>query len=653
MLSFPQDRPGVEASPPSSLSLLLLVEKVPAVLWTTNADLRLTSLAGAGLARMNVHSEDYVGLPLSDFLRYNDLNSPFAAHQRALRGEPSTFDFEIMGRELEAHVEPIRGPKGDILGVIGVALDNTERRVAERALRLSEQSYRSLIEEAPYGICRVTISGELLQVNRAFAEMLAYESEQELLLHNIRSDIFVEPDRYDRFLAQLQNGSPCQGFECMWKVQQGKTILVSLGGRAVRDDSGEICYLEMLAENITERKQLEEQLREGQKMHAIGQLAGGVAHDFNNLLTVVKGQVEMILLRLRDGDPLRYQLEEVAKAADRASVLTRQLLAFSRRQVLDSKVLDLNAVIAAVTQMLARLIGENIELTFVPGSELGHVNADPGQIERVLMNLVVNSRDAMPQGGQLTIETHNAQFDAAYACRHAIVKPGDYVALIVSDTGHGMDAETQSHMFEPFFTTKSPGEGTGLGLSMVYGVVKQSGGYICAYSEPGRGATFKIYLPRVNDPVTEDTRTPPAFSSGGNETILLAEDEENVRQLVASFLGSMGYRVLLASDGESARQAAHSHTGEIDLLLTDIVMPKGGGRELAEDLRKTFPYLKVLFTSGYAGDAVVRHGILESGSAFVPKPFSVQFLARKIREILDGPSIQPAGNPTDSPFTMS
>lgn len=644
MESPPQRRPDEDASPSSSLSMLLLVEKVPAVLWTTNMDLRLTSLAGAGLARMNVCPEDYVGVPLADFLRTNESNrSPFVAHRRALEGRPSAFDVEMMGRELEAHVEPIRGPRGDIVGVIGVALDNTERRAAERALRLSEESYRSLIEGAPYGICRVTVSGELLQVNPAMAEMLAYESEQELLLRNIRSDIFDEPEGYDRFLAQLRDGSPCQGFECTWRRPQGKTIVVNLGGRALRDNTGEICYLELLAENITERRQLEDQLRQAQKMQAIGQLAGGVAHDFNNLLTVVKGQVETILLEIGDRGPLRHRLEEVAKAADRASTLTRQLLAFSRQQVLESRVLDLNAVIAAVSQMLARLIGENIELTFVPGSDLGCVNADPNQIEGVLMNLVVNARDAMPEGGQLTIETHNIHLDTTYTCRHAIVKPGDYVALIVSDTGHGIDNETQGHIFEPFFTTKKPGEGTGLGLSMVYGVVKQSGGYVWAYSEPGRGATFKIYLPRVNDPVEATTPAPLTFSPGGNETILFAEDEDSVRHLISGFLGNMGYRVLQASNSQSARQIAHSQQGEIDLLLSDVVMPGSDGRELAEELRKTFPRLKVIFTSGYPGDAVVRHGILESGSAFVQKPFSMQFLAKKIREILDGPSI-PAGS---------
>jgi len=439
MGAFSEDAPEAKASL-SSPSLLLLVEKIPAVLWTTNPDLRLTSLAGAGLAAMNIRPEDYIGVCLNDFLPCHEPDAPpLVTHQQALRGEAFTFDMEMAGREFQAHVEPLRGLKGDIVGVIGVALDNTERRVAERALRLSEESYRSLIEGAPHGICLTTASGEFLQVNRAMAEMLGYESEQELLVRSIRRDIFVEPDQSDRFHVQLQDENHCQGFECAWRPQQGKTIVVSLGGRSVRDVTGEISYLEIVAENVTERKQLEDQLRQAQKMQAIGQLAGGVAHDFNNLLTVIKGQVEMVMAEMVPGDPLRSRLKEVELAADRAATLTGQLLAFSRRQVLQSKVLDLNAIISGMTQLLARLIGENIHLTFAPGADLGTVNADPGQIEQVLMNLVVNARDAMPDGGRLQIETHNADLDVNHAGQHAVVEAGQYVELVVSDYGawHG------------------------------------------------------------------------------------------------------------------------------------------------------------------------------------------------------------------------
>ncbi len=636
---FSQDGPHSRVSLSSS-SLLLLVEKIPAVLWTTDAELCLTSVAGAGLAAVNVRPEDYLGVSLIDFSAHLGPDAtPLIAHRQALRGKGSTFDIEILGHDLQAHVEPLRGPEGNIIGVIGVALDNTERRVAQTALRLSEQSYRSLIEGAPYGICRATVDGQLLQVNRAMAEMLGYESETELLLQSLRTEIFNQPVNYDEFLAQLRGRGSCQGFECTWRCQGGMSILMRLGGWSVLDGTGEISYLEIIAENVTERKQLENQLRQAQKMQAIGQLAGGVAHDFNNLLTVVEGHVEMMLSEVPPSGTLRHRLEEIEKAADLASTLTRRLLAFSRMQVLQSKVLDLNVVIAGMSQMLGRLIGENIEMTFLPGADLGRVKADPSQIEQVLMNLVVNARDAMPGGGRLTIETHNAQLDATYSRQQAIVERGDYVLLVVSDTGRGMDGETQARVFEPFFTTKQPGQGTGLGLSMVYGVVKQSGGYIWVYSEPGRGAAFKIYLPRVTDPADETAAVVSVSSPRGKETILFAEDEESVREIVSGFLESKGYQVLAADDGISAKQIAKSHKGEIDLLLTDVVMPKKGGRELAEDLRRILPHLKVLFISGYTGDFVVRNAILESGAAFVQKPFSMQYLANKIREVLDGPSV--------------
>ena len=640
---FSQDRPDSKASLSSS-SVLLLVEKIPAVLWTTSTDLRLTSVAGAGLAAMNVRPEDYLGVSLIDFsAQLGPDPTPLVAHRKALRGKASTFDIEMMGRDLKAQVEPLRGPEGDIIGVIGVALDNTERRVAERALQLSEQSYRSLIEGAPYGICRSTVSGQLLQVNRAMAEMLRYESEPELLLQSLRTEIFNQPINYDEFLAQLRDRGSYQGFECTWRCQDRKTILVRLGGWSVLDETGEISYLEVFAENVTERKQLENQLRQAQKLQAIGQLAGGVAHDFNNLLTVVEGQVEMMLSEVPLSGGLRHRLEAVEKAAHLASTLTRRLLAFSRLQVLQSKVLDLNVVIAGMSQMLARLIGENIEMTFLPGADLGRVKADPSQIEQVLMNLVVNARDAMPEGGRLTIETHNAHLDATYP-QQAIVERGDYVLLVVSDTGRGMDGETQARIFEPFFSTKQPGQGTGLGLSMVYGVVKQSGGYIWVYSEPAKGATFKIYLPRVTDCVDETATVVSVSSPRGKETILFAEDEESVREIVSSFLESKGYQVLTAADGVAARQIAESHKGEIDLLLTDVVMPKKGGHELAEDLRRTLPHLKVLFISGYTGDFVVRNAIVESGAAFVQKPFSMQSLAKKVREVIDGSSVAASPN---------
>jgi CheY-like chemotaxis protein len=376
-------------------------------------------------------------------------------------------------------------------------------------------------------------------------------------------------------------------------------------------------------------------------MQAIGQLAGGVAHDFNNLLTVVKGHIELILNTMQLSDPLFPRLDQVQKAANRASSLTRQLLAFSRQQVLQPQILDLNGIVSGMIQMLSRIIGENIELVFRPGGILGRVKADAGQLEQTLLNLVVNARDAMPNGGQLTIETENVELDESYSQLHSIAKPGAYVMLAVSDTGCGMDASTQARIFEPFFTTKEPGKGTGLGLATVYGVVKQSDGYIWVYSEPGQGTTFKIYLPLAADVVeTPKAQAATPAPVRGSETILLVEDEESVRNLVADFLKTTGHTVLEACDGEEAIRLASAQTHKIDLLISDVVMPKLNGRELWNSLRKRLPTLKVLFISGYTDDSVVRHGVIDGDVAFLQKPFTMRSLAAKIREVLDADEVK-------------
>ena len=405
--------------------------------------------------------------------------------------------------------------------------------------------------------------------------------------------------------------------------------LVSAVKRALRE-----------AEERAERKKLEEQLRQAQKMEAIGQLTGGIAHDFNNMLTVIIGYSELMLQRLKADDPLRSEVEQVKEAGVRASLLTRQLLAFSRKQVLQPRVLDLNAVLTNMDRMLQRLIGEDIDLVTVPAPGLGGVLADPGQIEQGIMNLVVNARDAMPQGGKLTIETANVELDEAYARQHGPVQPGPYVMLAVSDTGCGMDAETQARIFEPFFTTKEVGKGTGLGLSTVYGIVKQSSGDIWVYSEPGRGTTFKIYLPWVEGAVdTVEPGVAPARDVRGSETILLVEDDVGIRRLVRQVLAERGYWVLEAIHGTHAIQISEQHTVPIHLLVTDVVMPGMSGRELAEHLKPSRPNMKVLFMSGYTDKAIVHHGELDPGTAFLQKPFTPDALARKVREVLDAPRL--------------
>jgi two-component system cell cycle sensor histidine kinase/response regulator CckA len=491
----------------------VMIENMPAVLWTTDKELRFTSSVGAGLRALGLRTNETVGKSLFEYFRTEDPEfAPIAAHRQALAGEPITYEMEWQKRIFESHVQPLRSSEGEITGVVGVALD------------------------------------------------------------------------------------------------------------------------------ITDRQHLLDQLRQSQKMQAVGELAGGVAHDFNNLLMVVKGHAEMLLDRLPETSSIRHSIEQMQSASERAAGLTRQLLAFSRKQVLQPRVLDLNEVVAGMIQMVSRLIGANIELSFLPALNLGRVKADPSQVEQVVLNLVVNARDAMPDGGRLTIETSNIDLDRSYAAQHpGGLEPGPYIMLTVTDNGCGMDAETQARIFEPFFTTKAQGKGTGLGLATVYGVVKQTGGFIWVYSEVGHGTTFKIHLPRVaakvEQPFADQLQSGPV---PGTETILFVEDEESVRELVRDYLGTIGYRVLEAGDGVQALAVAAAHKGPIHMLITDVVMPRLSGRELATRLAVERGDLKVLFISGYTDDSVFRHGVLEGGVAFLQKPFNLKTLAQKIREVLEG-----------------
>ena len=387
---------------------------------------------------------------------------------------------------------------------------------------------------------------------------------------------------------------------------------------------------------MTERKRLEDHLRQSQKMEAIGRLAGGVAHDFNNLLTVISGRAQIERARPELSEPSRRNVDLIAEAASRASTLTKQLLAFSRKQVLQPRVLDVDIVVAGMEPLLRRLIGEDIDLVTATEPGLGRVRADPGQLEQVVLNLAVNARDAMPRGGRLTVETANVELDEAYARQQADVHSGPYVLLAVSDTGVGMDAETQAHLFEPFFTTKGVGEGTGLGLATVYGIVKQSGGHIAAYSEPGRGTTIKIYLPRV-EAASElrEAEPEPVVLRRGSETVLLVEDDEAVRELTCEVLEMHGYTVLAVADAGEAPRVLEGASRPIHLLVTDVVMPRLSGRELTERLRSLRPGLRVLYISGYADTAIVHHGVLDPGTPFLQKPFTPDTLLRSVRKVLD------------------
>ncbi len=430
----------------------------------------------------------------------------------------------------------------------------------------------------------------------------------------------------------LRDGEPRRITDEVFWRKDGSSFPVEYLAAPMRDAEGGIAGVVVTFRDITARRDSERQLLQSQKMESVGRLAGGIAHDFNNLLGVILGYGGLLLAKMGSG-PDRAKLEQIMKAGERAAGLTRQLLAFSRKQVLQPRVLDLNDLVADMEKMLRRLIGEDIQLTTLLGGR-GNVKADPGQIEQVLMNLVVNARDAMPLGGQLTIQTSNVVLDESYAAERPDVRPGPCVMLAVIDTGVGMTPETQRKIFEPFFTTKGPSEGTGLGLATSDGIVRQSGGHIAVTSEPGRGSTFRVYLPRVDEEV-RPLVVSPTLRPLGTETILLAEDEPALREITREILQEHGYVVIEAGSGDGALKSAEEYAGDIGLLLTDVVMPRMGGRELAERLTRVRPRLRVMFMSGYTDDAVVRHGVLSTSAAFIQKPFGSESLLAKIREVLE------------------
>ncbi len=509
-----------------------------------------------------------------------------------------------------------------------------EHKRYEEALRRSEARSRSLILSAAFGICRCTLAGRFLDVNPALIAMLGYVSVEDLLQLNIRREVFVSPQGLERLAEDYRRTGSLNGVEVQWKRKDGRVIIVRLSGSAsVSSDEPEE-VLELIAEDITDRRQLEEQLRQAQKMDAVGRLAGGVAHDFNNLLMVINGYTEVLLEQMPKGSAMHHKVESIQQAADRAATLTRQLLAFSRKQLLELKVVDVNTVVGDMERLLRPLIGENIELLTRLSPETGRTRADAGQLEQVIMNLVVNAKDAMPEGGKLTLQSSNVTVRQNFS-EHRFIQPGRYAVISVADTGHGMDKETQSRIFEPFFTTKEKGKGTGLGLSTVYGIVKQSSGYVFAQSEVGAGTTFYVYLPRVEESAEEQSPAKAQQNeAGGCETVLLVEDEESVRELVHVTLVSRGYKVLQAENGEAGLRMAEACKESIDILITDVVMPGMGGRELAKKLLALRPNISVLYLSGYTEDAVITQGAVGPATAFLQKPFTLQNLAKKVREVL-------------------
>ena len=503
-----------------------------------------------------------------------------------------------------------------------------------------EELFRLISENAADMIAVVDPNGRRLYNSPAYARILGFSNEE------LESTSFfdqVHPD--DRQVAEqaakeASGGGEGRTVQYRMRHKDGSWHVIESGASAILDAHKKVEKLVIVNRDVSERRQLEEKFRQAQKMEAVGRLSGGVAHDFNNLLGVIIGYAEFLQESLAPENKLRGSVDEILKAGKRAASLTRQLLAFSRQQVLDPKVLDLNGVVSDMEKMLRRLIGEDVELSTVLSPQLGRLKADQGQLEQVVMNLVVNARDAMPQGGKLVIDTQNMVMDDAFIRRYPYpVQAGPYVCLTVTDSGIGMDPETKARAFEPFFTTKEKGKGTGLGLSTVYGVVKQSGGYIDIDSSPGAGTTFKIYLPRVHDAIKAETPTGTATSFTGNETILLAEDETSLRTLTRNTLELCGYKVLEAKDGIEALEVSDRYQGPIDLLLTDMVMPGMGGRALAQGLTRRRPDIRLAYMSGYTGQAVGSQGPVDPGSVFLLKPFTRELLTRKIREALDRPVV--------------
>lgn len=566
---------------------------------------------------------------------------PFGNNSHVWLGVPLRFGGSVIGvLALQSYDETITYGEQEkyILTFVSQHVASALRRKRhEDALRESESRYRSLVQSAVHGMYYSSVDDKFEYVNQALVDMLGYESEEEVLRLKLSTDVYVNPEERIKLVEKYKNCTEVQWEEVAWKRKDGRIIQVRAAGRAKVNENGETTGFEMIVEDLAERRMLEEQLRHSQKMEAVGRLAGGIAHDFNNLLTVIKGYSDLMLSELKEGEgPLRLEAEEVKKAADRASALVRQLLAFSRRQVLAPKIIDLNALVANMDSLLRPLLREDIDLRTTLYPNLGKIKADPGQMEQVIMNLAVNARDAMPKGGKLTIETINVDLDPGYIREHSEMNLGPYVMLAVSDSGIGMHEATRLRVFEPFFTTKETGKGTGLGLSMVYGIVKQSGGYIWVYSEPGRGTTFKIYLPRVDAQVEAPGRQESALASyRGSETVLLLEDEDGVRALMRRMLSKQGYTVLEAKHGLEAIYLCEHHKGSIHLLLADVVLEQMSGREVAEQLSLMRPEMKTLYISGYTDDAIVHHGILTHETPFLQKPFTAEGLVKKVRQVIE------------------
>ncbi len=606
---------------------------------------------GFTIAAVSENLEQVLGWSLADFpdmrtwiekVHPDDRAAASAAGPRVLAEGRLVHSFRFRHRDgswrwIRNEMLLVRGEAGHAGEVVGSVSDVTSQREAEERLRQSEERFRNAFANAPVGMALVGLDDRFMQVNGAMCRILGYPAERllQMTVPQVTHPDDVTSEEAHR--ARLRRGEASSfRMEKRYLHATGQVVWGSLSVSAVAGDDGRPLYFISQLEDVTGRRQLEDRLLQAQKLESVGRLAGGVAHDFNNLLVAILGYAEFLEKGIREGNPSLDDLAEIRAAGERARDLTRQLLTVARRQVVEPRVMDLNEVLRDAERLLRRVIGEDVDLAVVPAESLWRVKADPAQIQQVVLNLAVNARDAMPRGGKLTLETANVELDERYAASHPGVAPGHYALLAVSDSGTGMSREATAHLFEPFFTTKPAGAGTGLGLATVYGIVKQAGGHISVYSEPGHGTSFKIYLPPTDGAPVPAGVGPAPRPRPGTETVLLVEDASAVRDIAARALAGAGYRVLEAANGQAALQAAARTEGPVHLLLTDVVMPDMSGRQLAEALQQVRPGMRVLYVSGYTEDTILHHGVLEPGVRFLAKPFTPTALQAKVRQVLDG-----------------
>jgi PAS domain S-box-containing protein len=623
-----------------------VLDEVFAFVCVLSADGIVVEVNRAPLDAAGLKREDVVGVPFADTFWFSHSREARAQVVETLervstRGETVRADFHVrFGPDRfvvnDATFAPLRGPSGEVVGIVGSAVEVTERRQTELALRESEQRFRHLtgaIREVFFLVDLAT--GRALYISPAYEQVWG-RSCQSAYDHPANWEDAIHPDDRQR-VQQCLVEHPLRGtFDLEYRIVRpdGTVRWIRARGSPVRDASGRPIRIAGVAEDITEKRELEAQLRQAQKMDGLGRLAGGVAHDFNNLLMVIAGNADVLLTSPSSSDETIELVDDIRIASERAKSLTRQLLLFSRREIFDLKVIELDQAVGDGEKMLRRLLGEDVLVRSSLRAGDARVKIDPGYLVQILVNLGVNARDAMPTGGKLTIETGVTFLDETYAVTHGAVRPGRYVVIEVADTGSGMSPDVRSRAFDPFFTTKAAGKGTGLGLSVVHGIVESSGGHIDVQSEAGRGSKFRIYLPAVDEVATSPEEGAPA-PAGGAESVLLVEDDDQLRKLAARSLRGHGYQVIAAADGVEALEAFEHHRGDIALLITDVVMPRMSGRQLAEALRERAPRMKVLYMSGYTDDAIVRHGVSQAEVAFIEKPHMPDALLSKVRELLD------------------